>query len=105
MQIKIETTKDNPLLKRKEVGFTIMQGPKEKTPQRTEVKKAVAAEMKIGDDVVFVKRMRTKTGTLITEGVANVYQSVAQAKLVEPAYIRKRNGLAVEEKPKEEAKA
>jgi|SRR5512147_2797303 ribosomal protein S24E len=105
MQIKIESTKDNPLLKRKEVGFTIIQGPKEKTPQRMEVKKAVAAEMKIGDDVVVVKHMRTKTGTLITEGVANIYQSVAQIKLVEPTYIRKRNGMAVEEKPKEEAKA
>jgi small subunit ribosomal protein S24e len=105
MQIKIESTKDNPLLKRKEVGFTIMQGPKEKTPTRTEVKAAVAAEMKIGNDVVFVKQMRTKTGTLTTVGVANVYQSVAQAELVEPAYIRKRNGMAVEEKAKKEAKA
>jgi small subunit ribosomal protein S24e len=105
MQIKIESTKDNPLLKRKEVGFTIMQGPKDKTPMRTEVKRAIAAEMKIGDDVVFVKQMRTKTGTLITVGAANVYQSVAQAKLVEPAYIRKRNGMAVEEKTKKEAKA
>jgi ribosomal protein S24E len=102
MQIKIESTKDNPLLKRKEVGFTIIQGPKEKTPQRLEVKKAVATEMKIGDEVVFVKRMRTKTGTNITEGTANVYQSVAQAKLVEPEYIRKRNSP---QKPKEEENA
>jgi ribosomal protein S24E len=100
MQIKIETTKENPLLKRTEVGFTIVQGPKEKTPQRLEVKKAVAVEMKVGDEVVYVKRMRTKTGTSITQGVANVYQSVAQAKLVEPEYIQKRNSPP---KPKEEA--
>lgn len=103
MQIKIESTKDNPLLKRTEVGFTIVQGPKEKTPQRLEVKKAVAVEMKVGDEVVFVKRMRTKTGTNTTQGVANVYQSVAQAKLVEPEYIRKRNSPP--EKPKGEANA
>jgi ribosomal protein S24E len=102
MQVKIDSTKDNPLLKRKEVGFTIMQGPKEKTPPRLEVRKAVAMEMKIGDEVVFIKRMRTKTGTSITVGVANVYQSVNQAKLVEPEYIRKRNNP---EKPKEEATA
>ncbi len=99
MQIKIESTKDNPLLKRTEVAFTIVQGPKEKTPQRLEVKKAVAAEMKIGDEVVFIKHMRTKTGTNITQGFANIYQSVAQAKLVEPEYIRKRNSPP--EKPKE----
>ena len=99
MQVKIDSIKDNPLLKRKEVGFTIASGPKEKTPPRLEVKKAVAMEMKIGDDIVFIKRMRTKTGTSITVGVANVYQSVNQAKLVEPEYIRKRNSPP--EKPKE----
>jgi ribosomal protein S24E len=103
MQVKIELTKDNPLLKRKEVSFTIIQGPKEKTPPRLEVRKAVAIEMKIGNDVVFIKRMRTKTGTNITEGVANVYDSVAQANIVEPEYIRKRNSPP--EKPKEEANA
>jgi ribosomal protein S24E len=103
MQVKIDSTKDNLLLKRKEVGFTIVSGPKDKTPPRLEVKKAVAMEMKIGDDVVFIKRMRTKTGTNITEGVANVYQSVNQAKIVEPEYIRKRNSPP--EKPKEEAPA
>jgi ribosomal protein S24E len=103
MQIKIESTKDNALLKRKEVGFTIIQGPKEKTPQRLEVKKALAAEMKTGDEVVFVKRMHTKTGTNITQGAANIYQKVEQAKLIEPEYIRKRNSPP--EKPKEEASA
>jgi ribosomal protein S24E len=101
MQVKIESTKNNPLLKRKELGFTIIQGPKEKTPGRLEVKKALAIEMKIGDDVVFIKRMHTKTGTSITQGVANVYQTVNQAKIVEPEYIWKRNSLP--ERPKEEA--
>jgi len=103
MQINIESTKDNPLLKRKEVVFTIISGPKQKTPQRLEVRKAIAIEMKIGDEVVFVKRMHTKTGTSITQGDANVYQSVAQAKIVEPEYIKKRNSPP--EKPKEGATA
>jgi small subunit ribosomal protein S24e len=103
MQIKIDSIKNNPILKRKEVDFTIYQGTKEKTSPRLEVKKALAVEMKIGDDVVFVKRMRTKTGTNITMGVANVYQSIEQAKVVEPEYIKKRNSPP--EKPKEEATA
>ena len=103
MEIKIVTTKENPLLKRKEVDFTIVQGPKEKTPERLDVKRAIAIEMKVSDGVVFVKRMHTKTGTQITNGEANVYQTAEQAKLVEPEYIRKRNSPP--EKPKEEAKA
>jgi ribosomal protein S24E len=103
MQVKIESIRDNPLLKRREVGFTIIQGPKEKTPERLEAKKALAVELKVGDDVVFVKRMNTKTGTNITQGVANVYQSVNQAKIVERKYILKRNSPP--EKPEEEATA
>jgi ribosomal protein S24E len=103
MQVKIESTKDNPLLKRREVDFTIIQGPREKTPRRLEVKKALAVEFKVGDEVVFVKKMNTKTGTNLTRGLANVYQSANQARLVEPRYIQKRNNPV--EKPKEEATA
>jgi len=103
MQIRVDSSKDNPLLKRREVGFTIIMGPKEKTPPRLQVKTALAMEMKIGDDVVFIKRMHTKTGTNITQGDANVYQKAEQAKIVEPEYIRKRNSPP--EKPKEEATA
>lgn len=100
MEIKIVSSKDNPLLKRKEVSFTIIQGPKDKTPQRLEVKRAVAIEAKVSDSVVFIKKMRTKTGTNLTQGSANIYQSVEQANMVEPQYIRKRNSPP--EKPKEE---
>ena len=102
MEVKIVSTKENPLLKRKEVGFSIEHGPKGKTPQRLEVKKALAAELKISEELVFVKRMRTKTGTSIAVGVANAYETVEQAKLIEPEYMRKRNSPP--EKPKEEAK-
>jgi small subunit ribosomal protein S24e len=102
MEVKIVSTKENPLLKRREVGFSIEQGPKAKTPQRLEVKKALAAELKIDEELVFVKRMRTKTGTSIAVGVANAYETVEQAKLIEPEYMRKRNSPP--EKPKEEAK-
>ena len=91
MDIKIVSTKDNPLLKRKEVGFTITQGPKEKTPQRLDAKRAVANAVQAKESVVYIKSMETSTGTNITNGFANVYQSDEQAKKVEPEYIRKRN--------------
>jgi len=100
MEIKIVSTKDNPLLKRKEVGFTITQGPKEKTPQRLDAKRAVANAVQVKESVVYIKSMETLTGTSITKGFANVYQSDEQAKKVEPEYIQKRNNP---QKPKEEA--
>ncbi len=102
MEVKIVSTKENPLLKRKEVAFRIEQGPQAKTPQRLEVKKAIAIELKIGEELVFVKKMRTLTGMSIAVGVANTYETVEQAKRVEPEYIRKRNSPP--EEPKEEAK-
>ena len=101
MEIQIVSAKENPLLKRKEVKFKIEHGPRGKTPGRLEVRKALAVELKIGEERVFVKEMQTKTGTGTTVGSANSYETAEQAKLVEPDYIVKRN---IPEKPKEEAK-
>jgi small subunit ribosomal protein S24e len=98
MEVKIVSTKENPLLKRKEVDFRVEQGPKGKTPARLEVKKAVAAELKVSEEVVFVKRMRTMTGTNTAVGVANAYETVEQAKFIEPEYIIKRNSPPAETK-------
>ncbi len=103
MDVKIVAKKDNPLLKRKEVQFEVDQGLTGKTPGRLEIKRSVASLLQVNDQLVFVKKMKTKTGTNTTVGFANAYDSVAQAKLIEPAYIIKRNSPP--EKPKEEAKA
>jgi ribosomal protein S24E len=53
-------------------------------------------------DMVFVKKLETKTGTHIAVGLANVYDSIDQARLVEPEYIIKRN--TPPEKPAEQGK-
>jgi ribosomal protein S24E len=55
----------------------------------------------MSEEVVFVKRMRTMTGTNTTVGVANAYETVEQAKFIEPEYIIKRNSPP--EEPKKEA--
>jgi small subunit ribosomal protein S24e len=102
MEIKIVSIKENPLLKRKEVSFTITQGPKEKTPNRLDVKRAVANAAQVKESTVYIKHMETLTGTNITKGFANIYQNDEQAQIVEPEYIRKRN---TPEKPKEEGQA
>jgi len=100
MEVKIVSAKENPLLKRKEVNFRVEHGPQGKTPPRLEVKKALAAELKISEELVFVEKMQTMTGTNIAVGVANAYETAEQAKLIEPEYIIKRNSPP--EKPKEE---
>lgn len=101
MEIRIVSTKENPLLKRKEVDFRVEQDPRGKTPARLEVKKALAAELKMKEEIVFIKKMRTLTGTRTLVGIANAYETVEQAKFIEPEYIRKRNSPP-EELDKEE---
>jgi small subunit ribosomal protein S24e len=100
MEVKIVSTKKNSLLKRKEVDFRVDQGLKGKTPTRLEVKKAIAAQLKMKEELVFIKNMKTMTGTNIAVGVANAYETLEQAKFIEPEYIRKRNSPP--EEPKEE---
>jgi len=102
MEIKIISEKENPLLKRKEVYFQVEHSQTGNTPPRLEVRKAVATALKKDADLVFVKKIETKTGTHTAVGLANVYDSVEQAKLIEPKYIVKRN--VPPEKPKEEEK-
>ncbi len=101
MELKIVSQKQNPLLKRKEVQFTVVH-TQSKTPARLDIKRTIASELQISDKLVFIKKMKTMTGTNTTVGEANAYESEAQAKLIEPAYIMKRN--VPPEKPKEEAK-
>jgi small subunit ribosomal protein S24e len=100
MEVEIVSEKENSLLKRKEVRFRVEHGEPGNTPLRLEVRKALAAALKKNADLVFVKKMETKTGTRVAVGSANVYDSLEQAKLIEPKYIVKRNSPP--EKPKED---
>jgi len=102
MEIKIISEKENPLLKRKEINFQIDHNETGNTPPRLEVRKAVAAVLKKDLDLVFVKKFETRTGTHIAVGIANVYDSAEQAKLIEPEYIIKRNVPPEQPKEKEE---
>jgi len=100
MEVKIVSEKENPLLKRRELYFQVEHSQTGNTPPRLEVRKAVATVLKKDVDLVFIKKVETKTGTHTAFGVANVYDSVEQAKLIEPEYIVARN--VPPEKPKEE---
>ena len=91
MEIKIISEKENPLLKRREIHFQVKHEQNGSTPPRLEFRKAIANKLKAKVDLVFVKKIETKTGTHTAVGLVNVYDSVDQAKLVEPEYIIKRN--------------
>ena len=89
MEIKLVSIKKNPLLNRKDVDFLVET--KTKTPSRVEIKKSIADEMKLSEEIIFIKKMQTLTGSHITVGIANIYDTSKQANLIEPDYIKKRN--------------
>jgi small subunit ribosomal protein S24e len=103
MKIKIVSQKKNPLLKRNEIQFQVEHSQTGSTPPRTEVRKAIANILKKDENVVFVKKLQTKTGSVIAVGLANVYDSLEQARLIEPNYIIKRN-IPPEKKEEEKEK-
>jgi small subunit ribosomal protein S24e len=101
MKVKIVSKEKNPLLKRKEVTFSIEHDKEGSTPTRGEVRNQLAEILKTDLELVYIKQFETKTGTLVAVGEANAYESLEQAKLVEPKHIIARN--MPKEKPKEDA--
>jgi small subunit ribosomal protein S24e len=99
MNVNIISKKQNPLLKRKEVTFRVDHAQTGGTPTRGEVRKQLAALLKEKRELVYVKTLQTKTGTMVAVGEANVYDSIEQAMLLEPKHIIARNTLP--QKPEE----
>lgn len=102
MEININSEKENPLLKRREVHFTVKHNQRGATPPRQEVRNAIAKILKKKADLVFVERLETRTGTRVATGSANIYETKNQALLVERKYIVKRNAPPQENVEKEE---
>jgi len=90
LKIKILSQRRNDLLKRRELTFEVVH-EKGGSPSRLEVREHLGAISNANIESVYVKRMETKTGSMITVGEANVYDSVEQARYAEPDYIISRN--------------
>lgn len=99
MELTITQQQYNPLLKRKEIAFTINHSQTRGTPTRLEVRSALADMLKTKTDVVYVKSIKTKAGTMTAIGEANAYDSLEQAQHIEAKYIIERN------QPKEKKEA
>jgi small subunit ribosomal protein S24e len=105
MKVEVTSERQNPMLKRKEISFKVEHGEKGSTPSRAEIRKAVATATKSDESIVFIKKFETRTGTQTAHGTANIYDSVDQAKLIEPQYVIKRNIPPEKEKKEDEKTA
>ena len=100
MKVNILSKKQNLLMKRKEITFSVDHSQNGGTPSRVEIGNQLALLLKTKTELVFINNLKTKTGTMVAFGEANVYNSLLNAKQMEPKYVIARN--AVSEKKLEE---
>jgi len=101
MKMEITQQRENPLLKRKEVYFTIEHAG-ETTPGRNAVAEEVAKQMKSKRNCVVVDEIESVYGRGMSKGYAKVYESMEAALEYDRKHLLKRNGI---EAPKAEAPA
>jgi small subunit ribosomal protein S24e len=106
MEIEIESKKNNPLIDRTEVHFTINHQGKG-TPDREIIRSELADKLNVKKDNVIVNHLNSGFGIHISTGYAKVYKSVEISKGLERKHILQRNkliekgGKKKEEKPAE----
>ncbi|MEK6852047.1 MAG: hypothetical protein AABY30_05870 [Candidatus Thermoplasmatota archaeon] len=109
MEITVTQKRENALLDRTEVHFTIAH-PEAGTPTRTEIKKALAGSLNM-EGVLVLDWARSEFGRTSTRGYAKMYPSKERAIALETPPVLIRNGLlqkvakTAEATPKEAAPA
>lgn len=103
MELKITKQKENNLLARREVEFTIRHDGAT-TPSRVQVRQLVASELGTKTDNVVIDHMESEYGLGATRGVARAYKTADAARSQERVHLLKRNSLYVEKAKKGEKK-
>lgn len=99
MEVQIDSKKNNPLLDRTEVYFTVKHLG-EKTPNREIVRNELAEKLNSKKENIVLNFIKPGFGTNETTGYAKIYSSLQKAKEIEETYILARNKLT-ENKKKE----
>jgi small subunit ribosomal protein S24e len=99
MKVSVIKKDENPLLKRLEVRFEVDHegGP---TPKRLDVRKELAGQLGVPEDMVVIEKFATMYGRQIASGIARAYDSKERLEELEPKYLLGR-GLPKEEKAEE----
>jgi small subunit ribosomal protein S24e len=105
MEVEIDSKKNNPLLNRTEIYFTIKHLG-EKTPNREVIRAELAEKINVKKEDVIVDSIHTTFGFQKITGYAKVYSSPEKLKGLEREHILIRNKLMqAKTKGKKEAKS
>ena len=103
MKIEIDSKRNNPLLNRTEIYFTINHEG-EGTPNREIIRSELADKLNVKKENIIVNTIQSSFGIQEISGYAKVYSSQSKSKDFERDYILRRNKL-IEPKEKEIKKA
>ena len=104
MEIEIDSKKNNALLNRTEVYFTVKH-PSEKTPNREIIRAELAEKLNVKKEDVIVNDIHTSFGIQKATGYAKVYSSLDKSKGLERKHILIRNKLMEAKKKEKKAEA
>ncbi|MFO1533581.1 MAG: 30S ribosomal protein S24e [Thermoplasmatota archaeon] len=103
MDIQIQQNKENALLDRREIVFTLRHDG-ETTPSRVQVRQLIASQIGTKTENVIVESMESEYGRGASRGVARAYKSAEAARSTERTHFLKRNQLYIEKPKKGEKK-
>lgn len=101
MELKVEETRNNKLLKRKEIRYRVVFG-KEPTPKRDQIKEMISKNLGANKELVIVDNNVQQTGKHELHGYSKIYDDKDSAMLYEPDYELYRNGLKTKEEGESE---
>lgn len=104
MELKIVSAKENLVLARKDIVFSLRHDG-ESTPSRVQVRQLLASEIGSKTENVVIDHMATEYGLGKTRGEARAYKSADAARGAERVHLLKRNQLYIEKPKKEGAPA
>ena len=104
MEIEIDSKKNNPLLNRTEVHFTI-QHESEKTPNREIIRSELAEKLNAKKETIIINYIQSSSGIQKSMGYAKIYSSLKKAEEMERKHILKRNKISGKKEKKEGEKA
>ncbi|MDO9516703.1 MAG: 30S ribosomal protein S24e [Methanosarcinaceae archaeon] len=97
MDINITEDKNNALLNRREIKFTVkFEGP---TPSRNDVKGKLVAMLNASLDLTIIQKMDSEYGMQELSGYVKIYEDAARMTQVERDYSIKRNVIPDEPEP------
>ncbi|MCX8172385.1 MAG: 30S ribosomal protein S24e [Archaeoglobaceae archaeon] len=89
MELRVETERYNPLLKRKEIHLRVRFD--DKTPSRAEIREKVAGLFNSEQNRLVLQYIKTEFGKREAKVYAKIYDSLEALKAIEERHILERN--------------